>query len=40
MYKMITISKVGAFKPKVYTTTLIHKELDIVQEALSDLRWL
>lgn len=36
---MITRSKSGIFKPKLYTTTLINKEPDTVQEALSDQNW-
>ena len=36
---MTTRSKFGIFKPKVYTTILTHKEPDLVQEALSDSRW-
>lgn len=36
---MTTRSKYDIFKPKLYTTTLIHKELDIVSEALQDPKW-
>ena len=32
-------SKSGIFKPKLYTTTLINKEPNIVQEALNDKHW-
>lgn len=37
---MITRSKAGIFKPKVYIAALIHKEPNTIQEALSDSRWL
>lgn len=37
---MITTSKVGIFKPKVYMTILTHKEPVILQEALNDPKWL
>lgn len=40
MHHMITRSKVGIFKPKVYTTILTHKEPVTVQEALNDPKWL
>lgn len=33
---MTTRSKFDIFKPKLYTETLIHKEPDIVSEALQD----
>ncbi|KAH9726634.1 hypothetical protein KPL70_008338 [Citrus sinensis] len=36
---MVTRSKSGIFKPKVYITTLTNKEPNIVQEALSDQNW-
>ena len=36
---MITRSKSGIFKPKLYTTTLINKEPDTVQEGLNDRNW-
>lgn len=38
-HKMITRSKSGIFKPKLYTSTLINKEPDTVQEALNDKNW-
>ncbi|KAH9803128.1 G-type lectin S-receptor-like serine/threonine-protein kinase [Citrus sinensis] len=38
-HKMITRSKSGIFKPKLYTTTLINKEPDTIQEALNDKNW-
>ena len=37
---MITRRKAGIFKLKIYTVVLTHKELDIVQEALNDSKWL
>ena len=37
---MITRSKVGIFKPKIYTILLTHKEPDTVQEALNYSKWL
>lgn len=37
---MITKIKVGVVKQKVYIAGLIHKELNTIQEALSELRWL
>ena len=36
---MVTRSKSGIFKPKVYITTLTNKEPSTVQEALSDQNW-
>ena len=36
---MITRSKAGIFKPKVYTTVLEHKEPDSVHEALHNPNW-
>ncbi|KAH9679451.1 retrovirus-related pol polyprotein from transposon RE1 [Citrus sinensis] len=36
---MITRSKSGIFKPKLYTATLINKEPDTIQEALKDKNW-
>ncbi|XP_024035487.1 uncharacterized mitochondrial protein AtMg00820-like [Citrus sinensis] len=36
---MVTRSKSGIFKPKVYITTLTNKESSTVQEALSDQNW-
>ncbi|KAH9679450.1 retrovirus-related pol polyprotein from transposon RE1 [Citrus sinensis] len=38
-HKMITRSKSGIFKPKLYTATLINKEPDTIQEALKDKNW-
>ena len=38
-HQMITRSKAGIFKPKVYTTVLEHKEPDTVHEALHDPNW-
>ncbi|KAH9769131.1 retrovirus-related pol polyprotein from transposon RE1 [Citrus sinensis] len=38
-HKMITRSKSGIFKPKLYTSTLINKEPDTIQEALNDKNW-
>ena len=35
-HHMTTRSKYDIFKPKLYTATLIHKEPDIVSEALQD----
>ncbi|KAH9650410.1 retrovirus-related pol polyprotein from transposon RE2 [Citrus sinensis] len=37
---MITRSKTGIFKPKIYTVVLTHKEPDTVQKALNDSKWL
>ena len=37
---MITRSKAGIFKPKIYTVVLTHKEPDIMQEALNYSKWL
>ena len=37
-HPMITRGKAGIFKPKVYATILLHKEPDIVQEAINDER--
>ena len=39
-HQMITTGKSGILKPKVYIATLIHKEPNIVQKALSNSRWL
>ncbi|KAH9684823.1 retrovirus-related pol polyprotein from transposon RE2 [Citrus sinensis] len=39
-HQMITRSKAGIFKPKIYTAVLTHKEPDNVQEALNDSKWL
>ncbi|KAH9677665.1 retrovirus-related pol polyprotein from transposon RE1 [Citrus sinensis] len=39
-HQMITRSKAGIFKPKIYTAVLTHKEPDTVQEALNDSKWL
>ena len=39
-HPMITRGKAGIFKPKVYIVVLLHKELDTVQEAINDERWL
>ncbi|KAH9652499.1 hypothetical protein KPL70_027119 [Citrus sinensis] len=36
---MVTRSKFGIFKPKVYITTLTNKEPSTVPEALSDQNW-
>ena len=36
---MITRSKAGIFKPKVYIAVLEHKEPDTVHEALHDPNW-
>ncbi|KAH9680669.1 retrovirus-related pol polyprotein from transposon RE1 [Citrus sinensis] len=38
-HPMITRSKSGIFKPKVYTVTLANKEPSTVQEALSSQNW-
>ncbi|KAH9722711.1 Disease resistance-like protein DSC1 [Citrus sinensis] len=38
-HSMVTISKSGIFKLKVYITTLTNKEPSTVQEALSDQNW-
>ena len=38
-HKMITRTKSGIFKPKLYTATLINKEPDTVPEALNDKNW-
>ena len=35
-HKIVTRSKSGIFKPKLYTTALINKEPDTIQETLSD----
>ena len=35
-HQMITRSKVGIFKPKIYIVVLTHNEPDTVQEALND----
>lgn len=37
---MITRSKTGIFKPKVYIVVLIHKEPDTIHEAINDPKWL
>ena len=39
-HQMITRSKAGIFKPKVYIADLVHKEPDTVHEALNDSKWL
>ncbi|KAH9750824.1 retrovirus-related pol polyprotein from transposon RE1 [Citrus sinensis] len=39
-HHMITRSKAGIFKPKIYTVVLTHKEPDTVQKALNDSKWL
>lgn len=36
---MTTRSKAGIFKPKLYTSTLIYKELDSVYEAMQNPKW-
>ncbi|KAH9652235.1 retrovirus-related pol polyprotein from transposon RE1 [Citrus sinensis] len=38
-HQMITRSKSGIFKLKLYTAALVNKEPDTVQEALSDKNW-
>ena len=39
-HPMTTRSKAGIFKPKLYTTTLVHKEPDSVYEAMQNPKWL
>ena len=36
---MITRSKSGIFKPKLYIATLINKELETIPKALNDKNW-
>ncbi|KAH9803881.1 retrovirus-related pol polyprotein from transposon RE1 [Citrus sinensis] len=38
-HPMTTRGKAGIFKPKMYTTVLVHKEPDSVGEALQDTNW-
>ncbi|KAH9726030.1 retrovirus-related pol polyprotein from transposon RE1 [Citrus sinensis] len=40
IHPMTTRSKVGIFKPKLYTATLLHKEPDSVYEAIQNPKWL
>lgn len=39
IHLMAVRSKVSIFKPKLYTSTLIHKEPDYVYKALQDPKW-
>lgn len=36
---MITRSKAGIFKPKLYNVTLVHKEPESVKEAMENPKW-
>ncbi|KAH9745458.1 retrovirus-related pol polyprotein from transposon RE2 [Citrus sinensis] len=38
-HPMVTRGKTGIFKPKLYTTVLLHKEPETIQEALNNERW-
>ncbi|KAH9793691.1 retrovirus-related pol polyprotein from transposon RE1 [Citrus sinensis] len=38
-HSMITRSKAGIFKPKLYNVTLVHKEPESVKEAMENPKW-